>query len=103
MEIIKFGDNTNTFAYDRTIFMAKIRKELEQICEISEDDDKKKRIIAKKDIKRIIKRSPDHADAWVMRFVFDADKYMDNNREFTVGVVQYERDSDYDEIQKMAG
>lgn len=101
IEIIKFGENTETFSMDRNILQAEFRKELEQVLEISKIDDPKKKINKKEDIALIINRSPDYIDSWSQRFVWDSDMYQQNDTPHTVTIIPSQYDSDYVALQRI--
>ena len=63
--------NENKLFSSVSDFMELIIEELEQLKRHKADDDGKKKMVRKKDIKAIIGRSPDLLDALLMRVIFD--------------------------------
>ena len=103
LEIIKFGKYPESFSYNRNTIMAEFRKELEPICETTKIDAPKKKITTKEDIKNIIQRSPNYSDCWSMRFITDTDSHLNVVRQFTATAVPTRYDSEYYELQQIAG
>lgn len=64
----KISINKEAFSFDE---LQKLIEELDVVVEIDLDKDWKKRIISKEDVKEKIWRSPDYADALMMRLFFE--------------------------------
>lgn len=72
-ELSDFVKNGKIYIQDKT-YKKQIIEELEQICKLPLSDDGRIRLEAKKDLKERLGRSPDFADAIMMRMWFELNK-----------------------------
>jgi phage terminase large subunit len=79
-----------------------LTEELETIFKTSDDDDKLYKITSKEEMKKTLRRSPDIADSFAMRFYYDV-AGINNNREFRSASVPYAKDSDLREFEDFVG
>jgi len=75
---IKTNIVTEVEGVDNQSFKDDIIEEIEQIKEKDPDKDKKLQIVPKEDVKELIGRSPDYADALMMRMYFELKKPIGN-------------------------